>query len=416
MDNTVLRSSRKTVALSSAPAEGPAGSFPDWWRAAAPFALRRIHPAMLAFAGLLFSTGMLATAYAAPVKVQPWGKTDGKQVNLYTLKNAAGMEVRITNYGGTVTYISVPDREKTFGDVVLGFEKLEGYTSKSNTSYFGALIGRYANRIGHGTFVLDGNTYHIPTNENGNTLHGGNKGFDKRVWEARDVSASGTPALELKYVSPDGEEGFPGTLTAIVKYSVTTKNELRIEYSATTDKDTVLNLTNHSYFNLSGPGSGDVLDDKIMIKADKYTPVSKDLIPTGAIDPVAGTPFDFRKPEVIGARIKDNNQQLKFANGYDQNWVLDSGGHLLSLAARVEDPKSGRVLEVLTDQPGIQFYTGNFLNGSVTGVGGVYKFRSAVCLETQHFPDSPNHPNFPSTELKPGEKFHAVTVYRFSTE
>ena len=359
---------------------------------------------------------LFSRAEGAPISVQPWGNLEGKQVNLYTLKNASGMEVRITNYGGTITYIGVPDRQKQFGDVVLGFENLEGYRDKKNTAYFGALIGRYANRIGHGTFMLDGKTYHIPTNEGANTLHGGNRGFDKRVWEARDVSSGDRQALELKYVSPDGEEGFPGALTATVKYSVTPRNELRIEYSATTDKDTVLNLTNHSYFNLSGPGSGTVLDDKIRIIADKYTPVTKDLIPTGAIDPVAGTPFDFRKATAIGSRINDNNEQLKFANGYDQNWVLNSGGHLLSLAARVEDPKSGRVLEVLTDQPGIQFYTGNFLKGDISGVGGTYAFRSALCLETQHFPDSPNHSNFPSAELKAGQTFRAITVFRFSTE
>ncbi len=235
------------------------------------------------------------------------------------------------------------------------------------------------------------------------------------MWDAKDVSTGQAEALQLHYLSPDGEEGFPGNLNVTVTYTLSDKNELRIDYSATTDKDTVLNLTNHSYFNLSGPASGTILDDKIMIAADHYTPVDKTLIPTGKIDPVAGTPFDFRKAEVIGSRIGEPNEQLKFANGYDQNFVLNHSG-TLALAARVEDPKSGRVLEVLTTQPGIQFYTGNFLNGTVHGIGGTYQFRSALALETQHFPDSPNHPNFPSSELKPGEKFHQITEWRFSTE
>jgi aldose 1-epimerase len=245
-------------------------------------------------------------------------------------------------------------------------------------------------------------------------LHGGTRGFDKRVWDVVSAPSEGSPALVLHRISPDGEEGFPGNLDVTVRFSLSGGNELKIEYTAKTDKDTVLNLTNHSYFNLSGPGSGTILDDRLMIRSDKYTPVSKDLIPTGQLASVAGTPFDFRKATVIGSRIGDNNEQLKFANGYDQNWVLNNGGHI-AVVARVSDPKSGRVLEVLTDQPGLQFYTGNFLNGSVTGVGGKYVFRSAVCLETQHFPDSPNHSNFPSTELKAGQQFKTTTIYRFST-
>ena len=354
-------------------------------------------------------------SWSEPIHSQPWGNADGKAVSLYTLKNSAGMEVTITNYGGTITSVKVPDRQKKTGDVALGFSSLDGYRAKVNTGYFGATIGRYANRIGHGRFTLEGHVYHIPTNENGNTLHGGTKGFNKEIWDAQDVSSGGTPSLQLHYSSPDGEQGFPGNLNATVKFTLTEKNELRIEYTATTDKDTVLNLTNHSYFNLSGPGSGTILDDRIMIAADKFTPVDKALIPTGAIDPVAGTPFDFQKATAIGARINDNNEQLKFANGYDQNFALTQPGRLSAVAVRVEDPKSGRVLEILTDQPGVQFYTGNFLNGSVHGVGGAYNFRSAFALETQHFPDSPNHPNFPSTELKAGKQFHSVTIYRFST-
>ncbi len=346
---------------------------------------------------------------------EAWGKLDGKDVSLYTLRNSAGMEVKITNYGGTITYVSVPDRHKKFGDVVLGFGSLNGYTAKVNTGYFGATIGRYANRLGHGTFTLDGHVFHIPTNENGNTLHGGTKGFNKEVWDAKDVSTANEAALELHRLSPDGEQGFPGNLDVTVKFTVTAKNELRLEYRAKTDQDTVLNLTNHSYWNLSGPGSGTILDDKLMIAADQYTPVDKGLIPTGAIDPVAGTPFDFRSLTTIGSRIKDNNQQLKIANGYDQNWVLSHPG-LSSVAVKVVDPKSGRVMEVLTDQPGVQFYTGNFLDGTVHGIGGTYNFRTALALETQHFPDSPNRSNFPSTELKPGQEFHQTTIYRFSTE
>ena len=365
--------------------------------------------------GLALCLGSLCFGQSHRLRVESWGQLDGKPVSLYTLKNRSGMEVKITNYGGTVTSISVPDRNKQFGDVALGFASLDGYTAKVNSGYFGALIGRYANRLAHGTFVLDGHTYHVPVNEPPNTLHGGTRGFDKRVWDAKDVSSAGTAALELHYLSPDGEQGFPGNLNVTVTYALGDKNEIRITYDASTDKDTVLNVTNHSYFNLSGPASGTILEDKIMIAADKFTPVDKTLIPTGKIEPVAGTPFDFRKAEVIGARIGDQNQQLKYANGYDQNFVLNHSG-TLALAARVEDPKSGRVLEVLTTQPGIQFYTGNFLNGTVHGVGGVYAFRSALALETQHFPDSPNHANFPTTELKPGEKFHQVTVWRFSTE
>jgi aldose 1-epimerase len=356
-------------------------------------------------------------AYSQKVAVTPWGTADGKQVSLYTLKNASGMEVKITNYGGTIASVVVPDKNKKFGDVVLGFNSLAGYTSTANDSYFGATIGRYGNRIAGGKFKLDGKTYQVPKNEKGVTaLHSGTKGFDKHVWDAKDVSGTEGPALEIHRVSPDGEMGFPGNLDVTVRFTVTKDNALRIDYSATTDKDTVLNLTNHSYFNLSGPGSGTVLDDKLMLDASKYTPVNKTLIPTGSLDAVAGTPFDFKHATAIGSRINDKNQQLEYANGYDQNWALDHPGDLSNVAARVEDPKSGRVLEVYTTQPGIQFYTGNFLKGNIKGIGGTYSFRGALCLETQHFPDSPNHSNFPSTELKPGDKFQSVTIYKFSTK
>jgi aldose 1-epimerase len=348
---------------------------------------------------------------------EPFGKTpEGKEVSLYTLKNAGGMKVTITNYGGTVTSIHVMDRNKKFADVVLGFPNVEGYTQKLNTAYFGALIGRYGNRIAHGTFTLDGHEYHIPVNDGPNALHGGLRGFNKQIWEAKDVSSAGQAALELHYLSRDGEEGFPGNLDVTVRYSLDSKNGLHIDYSATTDKDTVLNLTNHSYFNLAGAGSETVLQHKLMLAADRYTPIDSTLIPTGAIDPVAGTPLDFRKSTTIGAHINDQNDQLKYAKGYDHNFVLNSPGELGKAAVKVEEPTSGRVMEVFTTQPGVQFYTGNFLDGKIQGIGGVYRFRSALCLETQHFPDSPNKPKFPSAVLHPGEKFHSTTIYRFSTE
>jgi aldose 1-epimerase len=298
--------------------------------------------------------------------------------------------------------------------VVLGFDSIDGYAGgpKPNSAYFGALIGRYANRIGGAKFVLDGQTWQTPANEmpdRPNTLHGGDRGFDKKVWKAKEIPHG----IELALVSPDGDQGFPGTLTAVVRYTLIGK-ELKIDYSATTDKDTVVNLTNHSYFNLAGQGNGDILQNQVKINASRYTPVDKNLIPTGELAPVEGTPFDFRKPTAVGARINEDNDQLKKGHGYDHNWVLDSGGKFAE-AAEVYEPSSGRVLTVLTDQPGIQFYTGNFLDGTITGKQGkVYGHRTALALETQHFPDSPNHPKFPSTELKPGERYHQVTVFRFS--
>lgn len=353
---------------------------------------------------------------AGHVAVQPFGQTsDGQKVNLYTLRNAAGMEVTITNYGGTVTTVKVPDRNGKYDDVVLGFDSLQGYTQPANTAYFGAIVGRYGNRIAKGTFSLDGKTYHIPLNDGPNALHGGTTGFNKRVWTAKDVSTANEPALELHYLSPDGEQGFPGNLDVTVRYSLDAKNGLRLDYSAKTDKDTVLNLTNHSYFNLAGAGSATVLDHRLMLAASRFTPVNSTLIPTGEIVPVSGTPLDFTHLTVVGSRINSDYPQIKIANGYDHNFVLDSPGDLSKVAARVEEPKSGRVMEVYTTQPGIQFYTGNFLNGKISGIGGAYRYRSALCLETQHFPDSPNQPNFPSTVLHPGEQFKSTTIYRFST-
>lgn len=366
---------------------------------------------------LLLSASAMRTQSNAGIQKTPFGNVDGKEVFLFTLRNSAGMEVKITNYGGTITSISVPDRKHNFGDVALGFDNLDGYTAKSNNAYFGATVGRYANRIAHGAFSLDGHEYHIPTNDGPNSLHGGKKGFDKQVWDAKDVSGAGGAALELHYLSRDGEEGFPGNLNVTVRFSLGSRNDLRIDYTATTDKDTVLNLTNHSYFNLAGAGSETVLNHKLTLAADHFTPIDSTLIPTGAIQSVAGTPLDFRKATAIGGRINENNEQLKFGKGYDHNFVLNSkGGGAPALAAKVEEPTFGRVLEVFTTQPGIQFYSGNFLDGTIHGNGGAYRYRSALALETQHFPDSPNHSNFPTTVLHPGEQFRSTTIYRFSTE
>ena len=336
---------------------------------------------------------------------------DGTPVQLFTLTNAKGMEARIATYGGTIVSLKTPDRNGTLADIVLGFDSLAGYLSPE--PYFGALIGRYGNRIGHAKFTLGGKEYTLPKNDGDNTLHGGERGFDKRVWTAHELPDGG---LQLTYVSKDGEEGFPGNLTATVVYHLTDANELKIDYSATTDKPTVVNLTNHSYFNLKGAGTGDILDHLVTIHADRFTPVDAGLIPTGELRSVEGTPFDFRQSTAIGARIEKDDEQLKLGKGYDHNWVLNRRGNGLSLAAHVEEPTTGRVLEVLTTEPGLQFYTGNFLDGTLKGKGGsVYGHRSGFCLETQHYPDSPNKPRFPSTELKPRGHYKTSTVFRFST-
>jgi aldose 1-epimerase len=350
------------------------------------------------------------TGAKAGIMKHEWGKTaDGQQVDMYMLSNGKGMSADIITWGGIVTSLKVPDKSGTPVDVVLGFESFEPYIK--NPAYFGALIGRYGNRIGHATFKLDGKTYHVPKNDGDNSLHGGTKGFNSRLWSANEVPGG----LELTYVSKDGEEGYPGTLTAKVTYSLTDDNGLKIDYSATTDKNTVVNLTNHSYFNLAGQGEGLILDHEIQIMADNFTPVDKGLIPTGKLQPVEGTPFDFRQSTAIGARINADNEQLKLGKGYDHNYALNSKDGSMAVAARVREPKSGRVMEVSTDQPGIQFYTGNFLDGSLTGKGGKkYPQRCALCLETQHFPDAPNKPEFASTELKPGQEYKTTTVYKFS--
>jgi aldose 1-epimerase len=348
------------------------------------------------------------------VTTQPFEKMpDGTSVELYTLADGP-VEARITNYGGIIVSLKVPDKKGTSEDVVLGFDDLDGYVTNNNQqggAFFGAIIGRYANRIANASFTLNGKKYSVPQNNGPHSLHGGPHGFNNVVWKGKAVDNG----VELTYLSKDGEAGYPGNLSVVVRYTLM-KSDLRIEYSATTDKDTVLNLTNHSYFNLAGQGHGKVLNHRLTLRASRFTPVDSTLIPTGELKSVASTPFDFRKSTAIGERIEVKDDQLQVGHGYDHNWVLDSLGGKLAEAAEVYEPSSGRVLRVLTTQPGIQLYTGNFLDGSVKGKGGVpYEQRSAFCLETQHFPDSPNQPNFPSTELKPGQRFHSVTVFSFST-
>ncbi len=342
-----------------------------------------------------------------------WGKTPaGEQVDLYTLTNAKGAEARISTYGGVLVSLKVPDRNGAMGDIVLGFDNFDGYLIPP--PYFGALIGRYGNRIANGQFTLDGVTYKMAKNDGSNSLHGGLRGFDKRLWTAKIADAH---SVELNYLSKDGEEGYPGNLNSTVKYTLTDDNAVQLDYSAITDKDTVLNLTNHSYFNLAGQGEGEIVGHQLTINADTFNPVDKGLIPTGEMRKVEGTPFDFRQPHAIGERIGASDEQLVLGKGYDHNFVLNRSGTGLESAAKVSDPKSGRVMEVLTTQPGLQFYTGNFLDGTIKGKGGkVYGRRTAFCMETQHFPDSPNHPAFPTTELKPGEQYKTQTVYRFSTD
>lgn len=339
----------------------------------------------------------------------------GEEVDLYTLRNAKGTEATITNYGGRLVSLCTPDRNGKFDDIVLGFDNLDGYLEKN--PYLGALVGRFANRIADAKFSLHGYTYTLAKNNGENSLHGGIKGFDKVVWKASETSPQADAGLELTYLSKDGEEGYPGNLNATVTYSLSDSDELKIEYEATSDKDTVINLTNHSYFDLCGQAAGTILDHEVMINADKFTPVNANLIPTGELKNVKGTAFDFTQPARIGARIDEKDQQLEYGQGYDHNFVLNRTGSGLSLAAKVLEPASGRVLEVFTTQPGVQFYTGNHLDGSVTGKRGVvYGFRFGFCLETQHFPDSPNQPSFPSSVLKAGQKYQGTTIFKFSVQ
>ncbi len=352
---------------------------------------------------------------AMDIKVEPFGKTpEGQQVRIYRLTNANGLKAGIMTYGAIVVSLEVPDQSGKIGDVVLGYDNLDSYVR--NSPYFGAIVGRYGNRIGKGRFVLDGVTYDkLAINNGENHLHGGIKGFDKVVWTDEPVWRSNGVGVRLSYLSKDGEEGYPGNLKATVTYVLTNDNELRIEYAATTDKATPVNLTHHGYWNLTG-GQRDILGHVLTLKAGRFTPVDKGLIPTGELPTVKGTVMDFTKPTAIGARIEDKYEQLQFGGGYDHNWVLDKGGKGMTLAARLYEPASGRVMEVYTKEPGIQFYSGNFLDGTITGKGGtVYKHRWGLCLETQHYPDSPNKTNFPSTILRPGQKYETATVYRFST-
>ncbi len=346
----------------------------------------------LSLASSLSSQGMRGT-----IKKESFGKTTGgEQIELYSLSNKKGMEVSITNFGATVVTLKVPDRAGKAADTVLGYDRIAG-----------------------GKFSLDGKTYTLPKNNGENTLHGGIVGFNKKVWKAREIASKAGESLEMTYLSADGEEGFPGNLSAKVVFTLPAeRNELKIDYTATTDKDTVLNLTNHSYFNLAGEGNGDILDHVMTLHAKEFTPVDKGLIPTGELKNVAGTPMDFNSATAIGKRINESDEQLVFGKGYDHNWVLAraGGGNGLSIAAEAYDPKSGRKLEVLTTEPGVQFYSGNFLDGAKGKGNKPYPQRAAFCLETQHFPDSPNHPNFPSTLLKPNAVFHSQTVFRFSAK
>ena len=363
---------------------------------------------------LLMGTTILEAAAKTTVTKQPFGKMpDGNPVDIYTLSEGP-VEARITTFGGTVVSLKVPDKSGKPDDIVLGFDTLDEYVRVSNGTgnpFFGALIGRYGNRIAKGTFTLDGKTYSLPINNPPNSLHGGPHGFNNVVWTGKQIPNG----VELTYLSKDGEAGYSGNLSVTVRYTLE-NSALKIDYSATTDKDTVVNLTNHSYFNLAGQGHGDILNHQLTLRASKFTPVDSTLIPTGELKPVAGTPFDFQKSTRVGERIDANDEQIRFGKGYDHNWVLDSSTGKLAEAAEVYEPTSGRVLRVSTTQPGVQFYTGNFLDGTLKGKGGVtYQHRSGLCLETQHFPDSPNHPKFPTTELKPGERYHQVTVFSFST-
>jgi aldose 1-epimerase len=342
---------------------------------------------------------------------------DGSPVELFTLTNTHGVEVRVITYGAVIASLKTPDRGGRMDDIVTGFDTLEGYVTRSR--FFGAVAGRYANRIANARFTLDGKTYELAANNGRNHLHGGRRGFDKVVWKAASFERDGNVGVTLAHTSPDGEEGYPGTLNVTVTYSLTPRDELIVEYSATTDKATPINLTNHSYFNLAGDGRGDILQHQLTIDADRYTPTDETQIPTGEIAPVDGTPFDFRKPAPVGARIDADNEQIRRGKGYDHNFVLNGWSPTASSdrprhAARLVDPSTGRTMDVSTTEPGVQFYSGNNLDGSAVGKNGhVYARRSALCLETQHFPDSPNHADFPSTILRPGTPFHSTTVFAF---
>ncbi len=349
---------------------------------------------------------------AAGVSVQPFGTADGQAVSLYTFRNANGMVVRATNDGGIIVSLLAPDRAGKFDDIVLGYDSAQQYVP--STTYFGAIIGRYGNRIGHAQFTVDGQTYHLSANDHGNTLHGGVKGWDKVVWQAEPFENDSARGVVFRYTSPDGEMGFPGTVHATVTYTLTNRNELVFEYAATTDKATPINLTHHDYWNLRGAGKGNVLGHLVTIFGDSITPVDSLLIPTGAMTPVAGTPFDFRTPHPIGERINANDTQIRYGPGYDHNWALNGSGP--RHAAHVVEPTTGRVMDVYTMEPGLQFYSGNFLNGVHGKNGTVYNIHDGFCMETQHYPDSPNKPQFPSTIVRPGQEYQTRTMYIFSTQ
>ena len=368
----------------------------------------------LAVAALLAALGACGGKDRVTVVRSSFGQLpDGRAVEAFTLTNPAGIVVQAITYGGIITVIRTPDRSGRPGDIVAGFDDLAGYLGAS--PYFGAIVGRYANRIAGGQFSLDGTTYHLARNNGPNALHGGLRGFDKVLWSGEPFAADSGAGVTLRYSSADGEEGYPGAMAVRVTYRLTPDHDLIVDFEATSTRPTPVNLCQHTYWNLHGDGAGDILDHLLTLDASAYTPVDSTLIPTGEIAPVAGTPFDFRSPTAIGARIDQPDPQLRVGRGYDHNWVLDRGGRTgLVHAARLVDPVSGRSLDISTTEPGLQFYSGNFLDGTVTGKGGrVYRHRSALALETQHFPDSPNHPNFPSTILRPGETFRSRTVFRF---
>ena len=378
-----------------------------------------VQVALLSIVPLLF----VACQTPEPMPAAPTGTVeesafgqlpDGRAVSLYTLTNSAGMQVKITNYGGIVTTILTPDRDGNLGDVALGYDNLDAYLAGS--PYFGCITGRYANRIAKGQFTLDGETYTLATNNGPNHLHGGEEGFDKKLWDAEAFENESGVGVKMTYVSPDGEEGYPGTLTSTVTYTLTEDNSLQIDYEATTDKATVINLTNHTYFNLKDAGASPILDHELIIHADRYVPTDETNIPLGELRDVTASPFDFRTATIIGARIEQEDVQLTNGFGYDHNYVLNRSGDDLSLAAEVYEPTTGRLMEVLTTEPGVQLYTGNHLDGSLTGKDDItYERRTGLCLETQHYPDSPNQPEYPSVVLNPDDTYRSSTVYRFST-
>jgi aldose 1-epimerase len=393
------------------------------------YRFRRLSAAL----GLVVVASMIAPVPVAPIVVaqsatpgagtgaegitsEPWGEVEGEEVMLYTLTNANGMEVKVTNYGGIITSVLVPDRDGTMENVTLGFTNLDEYVE--GHPYFGNITGRYANRIARGTFDIDDENFYLALNNGPNTLHGGEKGFDKQVWAGEEVSGEGEVGVKMSRVSPDMEEGYPGNLDVEVTYTLTDNDEIRIDYHATTDEPTHVNLTNHAYWNLAGEGSGSAESHELTLMASNYTPVDENLIPTGEIAPVAGTPLDFTTPHPIGERVRDDFEQLLLGRGYDHNFVLDRSSpddSSLIVAARVVEPESGRTLEISTTEPGIQFYSGNFLDATeVGGAGKMYRQGDGFALETQHYPDSPNHPEFPSTLLEPDEEFNSTTIYAFS--